>query len=182
MDVDVAYEADLLARVLAQAGDAAEYGRDAPVRAEEDGWRSWDLPGVLGTARVATSFGLVPAQLVRVGDSVRTRTGGFERVQRIAQLKIDEDFLTDRPDAAPVIIRSNALAAGAPHHDLGLSPGQIVSVGPNRFEDRLVRAAEVSRQRGRIDRSLGSLVYVQLHLAREAQINCEGVWVAAVTG
>jgi hypothetical protein len=56
----------------------------------------------------------------------------------------------------------------------------MVSVGPNRFEDRLVRAETLSRLRGSIDRTLGMLVYVQLHLAADAQINCDGVWVAAV--
>ena len=182
MDLSDFDDGDLLSRVLEQTMDAAPERAEVPTPAKAAGKseEAWTVPGILGSTRVATSFGHVPAQLVRVGDTVRTRTGSFERVQRISEIRIDEDFLKRRPDAAPVVIRRNALQPGAPHQDVGLSPAQMVSVGPNRFEDRLVPAATLSRQRGTIDRTLGMLVYVQLHLAGEAQINCDGVWVAAV--
>jgi len=183
MDLSEFDDGDLLSRVLEQTMDAAPEREEVRSPAEattrkDEG--SWTVPGILGSTRVATSFGHVPAQLVRVGDTVRTRTGSFERVQRISEIRIDEDFIARRPEAAPVIIRRNTLQSGTPHQDVGLSPGQMVSVGPNRFEDRLVRAETLSRLRGSIDRTLGMLVYVQLHLAADAQINCDGVWVAAV--
>jgi hypothetical protein len=75
------------------------------------------------------------------------------------------------------MFRRNRLGGGVPHQDVGLSPAQMISVGPNRFEDRLVPAAEMSRERGRIDKSLGMIVYYRFHLGREAQISCDGLWV-----
>jgi hypothetical protein len=171
-------EAGLLSRVLAQA--APEKAAPAPSRTARAAAEAaaWHAPGILGTTRVTTSFGHVPAQLVRVGDTLKTRDGNFLRVECITDLRIDEDFLARRPDAAPVIFRRNALGAGVPHQDVALSPAQTISVGPNRFEDRLVPAAELSRERGRIDRSLGMMVYYRFHLGREAQIHCDGIWVA----
>jgi len=177
-DVD---DGDLLSRVLEQAREpaapAARKARTATV-AGRDHWAQW---GILGSTRVTTSFGHVPAELVRVGDTLRTRDGAFERVQKITDLKIDEAFLERHPDAAPVLLRRNSLQSGVPHQDVGLSPAQMVAVGPNRFEDHLVSADTLSRERGAIDKTLGMIVYIQLHLAREAQINCDGVWVAAAT-
>jgi hypothetical protein len=178
MDLDRLDDGDLLWRVLEQT--AAPGAADAPTPvAQRADIRSWTLPGILGSTRVTTSFGHVPAHLIRVGDTLRTREGGFARVQRISNLRIDEDFLARRPDAAPVILRRNSLRAGMPHQDVGLSPGQMVSVGPNRFEDRLVSAETLSRERGGIDRALGMIVYVSLHLSEPAQINCDGLWVTA---
>ena len=180
MDLDQLDDGDLLWRVLEQTTAPAAEAAQVPIpEGGTHGARSWSLPGILGSTRITTSFGHVPAHLVRVGDTLRTREGGFARVQRITDLRIDEDFLSRRPDAAPVILRRNSLRAGMPHQDVGLSPGQMVSVGPNRFEDRLVRADTLSRERGGIDRTLGMMVYVRLHLAEDAQINCDGLWVAA---
>ena len=178
MALDQSLDGDLLTRVLAQTTRGATTGAAAPVQVAEAP-ASWALPGLLGSTRVATSFGHVPAHLVRVGDTLRTREGGFVRVQRISDLRIDADFLARRPDAAPVIIRRNGLRTGMPHQDVALSPGQMVSVGPNRFEDRLVRADTLSRERGGIDRSLGMMVYIRLHIAERAQISCDGLWVVA---
>jgi hypothetical protein len=180
MDLGSLDDGDLLSRVLEQttslpAGRAGANGLSAAPASEH----SWTLPGLLGPTRVMTSFGHVPAHLVRVGDTLRTREGSFVRVQRISDLRIDEAFLASRPDAAPVIIRRNGMRSGTPHQDVALSPGQMVSVGPNRFEDRLVRADTLSRERGGIDRSLGMMVYIRLHLAESAQISCEGLWVVA---
>jgi hypothetical protein len=180
MDLDFRDDGDLLSRVIEQTTSRA-CGRSGTTRWTETKATepTWTLPGLLGPTRVMTSFGHVPAQLVRVGDTLRTRDGSFVRVQRVSDLRIDEDFLASRPDAAPVIIRRNGMRAGVPHQDVALSPGQMVSVGPNRFEDRLVRADTLSRERGGIDRSLGMMLYVRLHLAESAQINCDGLWVVA---
>lgn len=172
-------EAGLLSRVLAQAAPVRA-AAPAPSQAEYAAAEAaaWRAPGILGSTRVTTSFGHVPAQLVRVGDSLKTRDGSFLRVERITDLRIDEDFLARRPEAAPVIFRRNALGPGVPHQDVALSPAQAVSVGPNRFEGRLVPASELSRERGRIDKSLGMMVYYRFDLGRSAQIHCDGIWVA----
>jgi hypothetical protein len=175
MDMLGMEDEDLLSRVLAQTTATAAV---APAPRGKPEGTDWSAPGILGTTRVTTSFGHVPAHLVRVGDTLKARDGSFVRVQRISDIRIDEDFLARHPEAAPVIIRRNGCASGVPHQDVGLSPAQLVSVGPNRFEDRLVAAAGLSRERGAIDRSLGMMVYFRFHLGRETQICCDGLWVA----
>lgn len=178
MDLSDLDDGDLLSRVLEQTAEAVS-ATALPRKSVPQGEQGvWKHPGILGPTRVMTSFGHVPAHLVRVGDTVRTRDGGFERIQRITDLKIDEDFLARHPEAAPVVIRRNGLQSGVPHQDVAFSTAQMVSVGPNRFEDRLVAAGDLSRERGGIDKTLGMMVYVTFHLAREAQINCDGVWVS----
>ncbi len=141
--------------------------------------RSWSIPGIHGATRVVTSFGSVPAQLVRPGDSLRTQAGGYERVRRITDYRIDEDFLRRWPDAAPVMIARNSLAQRVPTQDVLLSPAQEVVLQPAPYETRLVPARDLSGARGKIDANLGAIVYYQFHLAREARINCEGIWVPA---
>jgi hypothetical protein len=178
MDLIGMEDEDLLSRVLAQAATDAAVAPKPQARPAAAAGPDWDVPGILGTTRVTTSFGHVPAHLVRVGDTLKARDGSFVRVQRITDIRIDEDFLARHPQAAPVIVRKNGHGSGVPHQDVGLSPAQLVSVGPNRFEDRLVASAGLSRERGGIDKSLGILVYFRFHLGRAAQINCDGLWVA----
>lgn len=183
MDLCDQDEVDLLSRVLEQAATTTVSPRAArghALRAERPG-EVWTLPGILGPTRVMTSFGHVPAHLVRVGDTLRTQDGSYERVRRISDLKIDEDFLARHPEAAPVVLRRASLEKGLPHQDVCLSPAQRVSLGPNRFEARSVPAGELTRERGGIDKSLGMMVYLRFQLDRAAQICCDGVWVDADT-
>lgn len=138
----------------------------------------WTLPGLRGSTGVETSFGRVPAHLLRAGDMIRTRHGGFQRAIRITDVKIDSDFLAYRPDAAPVIIPRDALRANVPACDVELSPAHPVYLGDDA-EEAGVPAWTLSERRGTIDPGLGMTVYVQVHLPRAAQINCDGIWVAA---
>ncbi len=179
MDFEGLDDGDLLTRVLEQTSARFPEAIRAP-RPKVDSGKTWTVPGILGPTRLTTNFGHVPAHLVRVGDSLRTRTG-FARVQRISDLRIDEEFLARRPDAAPVILRRNALRAGAPHQDVVLSPAQGVALGEHRFDEEVVPAGTLSRERGGIDRSLGMMVYFMFHLAEPAQIACEGLWLVAET-
>jgi hypothetical protein len=183
MDLCDQDDGDLLSRVLEQAAATTVPPRAARPRDPGTGQPGevWTLPGILGPTRVTTSFGHVPAHLVRVGDTLRTQDGSYERVRRISDLKIDEDFLARHPEAAPVVLRRGSLEKGLPHQDVLLSPAQQVALGPNRFEARPVAAGDLSRERGGIDKSLGMMVYLRFHLDRPAQICCDGVWVAAET-
>jgi hypothetical protein len=169
--------AELLARVLKACPAPTPIANPAATKRSEMMSKAWTAPGILGTSRVETQFGLVPAQLVRVGDMLRTRDGSFLRVLRISDLKIDQAYLDVRPEAAPVIIKKNTLPRRRPIQDLGLSPAHMVAIGPNRFEEEMVVARDLSSVRGRVDRSLGMLLYVQFHFELEAIIKCEGMWV-----
>jgi hypothetical protein len=176
MDLIDLEDADLLSRVLASRAAAAS------AEACRRRLRGLDAPGILGTTRVLTSFGHVPAHLVRVGDTLKTRDGSFVRVERITDIRIDEDFLARHPEAAPVIFRRNGHSVGSAASGCrAVARRSSVSVGPNRFEDRLVPAAELSRERGGSTNRSGMMVYFRFHLGREAQINCDGIWVAIGT-
>jgi hypothetical protein len=138
---------------------------------------SWTLSGISGKTRVETAFGLVPAQLLRVGDMLKTRESGFQRVLRISDVKIDLQFLASRPDAAPVIIAKNAFGSNVPTRDVELSPAHRVYMAYDRNDDPGVPAELISSRRGTIATDLGMLVYIQVYLSRHARINCDGVWV-----
>jgi hypothetical protein len=136
-----------------------------------------NLPGILGSTRVTTEFGHVPAQLVRVGDALVTRAGRYLKVLQISATRIDDDFLRYCPDAAPVVIRKNSLRPYVPLRDVGVSPSQIISTTSGDAEHCLAPAEHVSRERGFIDEDLGMLVYYRFHLGQRAQICCDGIWV-----
>jgi hypothetical protein len=167
---------EVLARVLQTCPQSRPVSFQASVARLKSKPTAWKAAGILGTTRVETQQGLVPAQLVRVGNMLRTRKKDFVRVLRISNFKVDQAYLDVRPEAAPVIIKKHSLSRNHPMQDVGLSPAQVVSIGPNRFEEEPVEARELSSIRGRVDRSLGVLLYVQFHLEKEAVINCDGVW------
>jgi hypothetical protein len=142
---------------------------------------SWPMPGILGSTGIETSFGRVPAHLLRAGDMVRTRDGGFVRAVRVTDIKLDEGFLASRPQAAPVIIPRDAFGANQPVRDVELSPAHPVFSGSGGARGAGVPALQLSTRRGTIDADLGVLIYVQVHLSQPAQINCDGIWVGAAT-
>lgn len=174
-------ERELLSRVLettrAPNPDTREKRRPAP--AAGDAGMTWDVPGILDKTRVLTNFGRVPAQLVRVGDMLRTRRGNFLPVLRVGVYRLDRDFLARHPDAVPVILRKGSMGRGAPGQDVFLSPAQRVAARAGRVVEGFTPAGRLSRCRGGFDATLGSIAYYQFHLSDEAEIDCEGVWVSA---
>lgn len=152
-------------------------GHDARDEPQGDCGGSWTMPGILGSAGIETSFGRVPAHLLRAGDMVRTRDGGFVRTVRTTDIKLDAGFLASRPEAAPVIIPRDAFGANQPVRDVELSPAHPVFSGSGAG----VPALRLCSRRGTIDAGLGVLIYVQVHLSQPAQINCDGIWVGAAT-
>ncbi len=177
-------DADLLTRILEQTEDAErpETKSARPASEQKSTGGSWTLPGIAGPTRVTTSFGHVPAHLVRAGDTLRTRDGSYLRVLRISEFKFDEQFLAKRPEAAPVILRRNSVGPHMPLQDVIVSPAQEVAINTKRYDTRTIRASQATQARGGVDGSLGMLAYFQFHLARPAQVHCDGIWVTAATG
>ena len=86
----------ILERVSSAVGDAP-----APQTNPVDGGQGaqkkrWSIPGIYSGTRISTSFGEVPAHLIRVRDQLRTRDGDYVRVLRIDEYKLDADFLARR--------------------------------------------------------------------------------------
>jgi len=138
----------------------------------------WTLGGVYGGTRISTSFGEVPAHLIRVRDQLRTRDGSFARVMRIDEYKLDEEFLGQHPEARPIRFQSkktNGSAAGAP---VFLSPGQVVLARNAAGTETLRPAIEFMDQPGVMPETTGPFSYFIFHLGTAALVRAEGMWIA----
>ena len=83
--------------------------------------------GLLGSTRVATSFGEVPAQLLRKRDMVRTIGGQFLPVLSVKQISFDEEFLSFHPEAHPIMVRAGAFGPDRPKKDAYFAPEQLIT-------------------------------------------------------
>ena len=163
------------ARAAAKTPAGSTLGADAP-RAD------WNLPGILGQTHVSTTFGEVPAQLVRRRDRLRTKDGDYLPVLRIDEYKIDHDFLLYQPDAKPIVVKAGSMAGSAPARDAYFSPGQKILRQKSGVQHELVTARDTSSLEYSFDRSVGQLSYFVFHLGRPAMIRCEGMWVQMERG
>jgi len=149
-------------------------GRDdaAPVRAK------WSIPGVYGGTRISTSFGEVPAHLIRVRDQLRTREGEFVRVMRIDEYKLDSDFLDKHPDARPIRFQAKGTNGRPSGNAVFLSPGQVVLARNAAGSETLRPAREFMDQPGVMPETTGPFSYFVFHLGTAALVRAEGMWIA----
>ena len=178
----------ILARVAERVGETRAPSREDGARAAPDAQAvlsagaekprtGWNLPGILGQTHVSTTFGEVPAQLVRRRDRLRTKDGDYLPVHRIDEYKIDHEFLLYQPDAKPIVVKAGSMAGSAPSRDAFFSPGQRILRQTSGVKHVLVTARDVSSLQYALDRSVGQLSYYVFHLGRTAMIRCEGMWV-----
>ena len=153
--------------------------QDVAGRGESPAARSkWNLGGIYGGTRVSTSFGEVPAHLVRVRDQLRTRDGNFARVMRIDEYKLDDEFLVRHPEARPIRFqpkKTNGRPSGAPVY---LSPGQVVLARNATGTETLRPASEFLNQPGVMPEATGPFSYFIFHLGQAALVRAEGMWIA----
>ena len=174
----------LLERVISQAPTPVQSSKPQPSAGVmgnadllPDDEREWWLPGICGQTRVTTNFGQVPAQLLRVGDRVRTRSGHYLAIKKIRVTKLDCQFIEQRPDARPVLIPRGCLKQNLPSQDILLSPAQTVTFFATHTASKAIRAKDLARSSQAVDKTLGMVAYYELHLAAEDDVCCEGVWV-----
>lgn len=174
----------LLKRVMSQAPAPVQRRRprhsieadgNAIPAVEDD--QEWWLPGICGQTRVTTNFGQVPAQLLRVGDRVRTRSWRYLAIKHIRVTKLDCQFVERRPDAKPVLIPRGCLDQNLPVQDVLLSPAQTVTVCSRLTTPKVTRAKDLSQSSQAVDKTLGMIVYYELQLEAEEDVCCEGIWV-----
>ncbi|MEM8629613.1 MAG: Hint domain-containing protein [Pseudomonadota bacterium] len=139
---------------------------------------AWTLPGVLSVTHMSTSFGEVPAHLVRVRDRLRTRDGTFLPVLRIDEYKLDEEFLSFHPDARPVLVRQGSLGANVPVRDAWFSPRQTILSPKTQTGMRLVDAGDIAEAPHQLIQPAGGLSYFVFHLGQAALVKSEGIWVS----
>jgi hypothetical protein len=82
------------------------------------------LPCFVAGTRVATARGEVAVEDLRVGDLVVTAHGGapLQPVVWIGHSRVNVTRQHNRAATAPILIKAGALADGAPHRDLRVSP------------------------------------------------------------
>ena len=93
---------------------------------EAQGADRWPLPGLAPMTRVKTIFGDVHAVALRKGDEVLTRSGEYKPIVWLNRVLLDPEFLTEKPDSQPVVLRAGALGPNMPGADIMVSPRQLV--------------------------------------------------------
>ena len=140
--------------------------------------RIWNLPGIYSGTRISTSFGEVPAHLIRVRDELRTRDGSYKRVLRIDEYKLDADFLPQHPEARPIRFSTRSRGARTTGNDVLLSPGQSVLARGKSGKETLRLASEFLDQPGVPPNTSGPSSYFVFHLGEAALVRAEGMWVS----
>lgn len=152
-------------------------GLASPVRREEQPPRviDWHLPGTLGKARVATTFGDLPIEVLRPKDDLRTYSGATARVAVVDRIHLDQDFLRRAPEALPVRIPANSIGPGRPSSDLFVSPGQEVSL--DAHVATAFQKVQSLAGRFRMDLSYATgLTYYRFHCGTPTVVKVDGVW------
>lgn len=135
----------------------------------------WTLPGLVGTARIETSFGALPVQALRKHDPLRTVQGTFVRVARVETAHLDEDFLTANPDAQPIRIPASAFGPNCPKADLLVSPGQKINVSPGQFRQEFRLARDLLGRPGVMRSPQVMVSYYSFQCTAPAAVLAEGL-------
>lgn len=143
--------------------------------AESAADRDWTLPGLCWNARVTTSFGLLPVQVLRKFDPLRLDDGSIRRIDWVDKIQLDEGFLGAYPDAQPVLIRAGALGRGLPAEDMMVSPQQKIAVPTTNFTSEVRVARDLLGRPGILRRLQTLLTYYLFHCGQPAKVLAEGV-------
>ena len=137
--------------------------------------RNWTLPGLCWNARVITSFGALPVQVLRKFDPLRLADGSVARVAWVDKIQLDEGFLQAYPDAQPVLIRAGALGPGQPTQDIQVSPHQKISVQGANFASELRLARDLLGRPGILRQPQTILTYYLFHCGQPTKASVEGL-------
>lgn len=175
---------DMLERVMSRVPKPAEFRDNTrkawavrTLEAARSTDPEWRLQGILAQTSVTTNFGKVPAQLIRVGDRVRTRNGRYMPVMDIHEYKLDLEYVERHAEALPVLIPTGAIDGRHPTQDVLLSPEQLVTCDGKHALPDMIRARDIPRSRRTVDPTLGLVAYFKFELEEPTEIYCEGIWV-----
>lgn len=138
----------------------------------------WTLPGFIGTARIETSFGMLPIQALRKHDPLRTVQGPAMRVARIDATHLDEEFLAANPDAQPIRVPAGAFGPGRPASALLVSPQQKINVSPGQFRQDFRPARDLLGRPGVMRAPQIMVSYYSLECTAPAAVMVEGLCVS----
>jgi len=136
----------------------------------------WSLPGFGPMTRIATDFGEVPAQALRLGDRVRTQQGPMRPIVWIDRVRLNEDFLDRHPAARPILIRKGALGPNLPACDIVVSPGQRVPVQARLPGQQTKTAAQLLSGTRILRHSDRMITYTRFFCEGPVAVRVAGVW------
>ena len=170
-DVDVA---SMLQRIEGQTGHVSSVEILEPNPRDV---QDWCIPGFGAGARIQTSFGLVPIEVLRRGDPVKANGDQFLKVQYVDQIKLDRRFLLNFPEAQPVTIPKDAFGVSCPNQPIRLSGAQVIKL-PSRFDQGRGKAAHDLIGQRNIARDLsGYFTYYVFHCGEPCSVCIDGLWV-----
>lgn len=132
--------------------------------------------GFTGNTRLSTSFGDVPAQLLRVNDTLRTSAGSYARIRRIDKVHLDQDFLSYHPEAQPIFVRAGAFGRDAPAKNASFAPQQKVMPKGAQGMKKMMTALDLTVYPHVYRMPVVPLVYYVLHCDQPAEVRAEGIW------
>lgn len=122
-----------------------------------------------GTA-IATPWGEVAVERLRIGDRVLTRGGVARRVRWIGRREVSGAEIAAKPELRPVLVRAGALGSGVPRRDLYLSPQHALLAGGLLIPAAaLVNGASILRAAPE-----GGMQYCHIELDDQALVLAEG--------
>lgn len=139
--------------------------------------RTWTLPGFGPLSRITTSLGETPAQALRKGDLVRTKSGQFKPIVWLDRILLDEEFISLHPDALPVVVRKDALGRGVPSADVHLAPEQPLDAAAHRLETRHDTARALLGRPGVLRKAEAMYTYTLFHLGAPEVIRASKMYV-----
>lgn len=149
--------------------------RAAPERSQYK-TAEWYLPGFLGKARIATTFGDLPIEALRPRDDLRTYSGAIVKVEKVDKIHLDEDFIRHHPRALPIRIPADSFGPGKPMNDLLASPGQEIC--PDLHVASVFYKARNLPGNFTLDLSQSTgLTYYRFHCGQPAIVRVEGTWI-----
>lgn len=136
----------------------------------------WDMPGFGPMTRISTTFGDVPAQALRVRDTIRTRTGECLQIQWLDRIILNEEFMQRHPEANPILIRASAMAVGLPGRDVMVSPGQAVCFSAHVAAGDFKAAGTLTGRPNIMRKPEPIITYTLFHCGRPVEVKVEGIW------
>ncbi|MDJ0626679.1 MAG: Hint domain-containing protein [Rhodobacter sp.] len=167
-------QADADDAILANVLSELEAFDLAPVEQDSQAHGAWCMPGFTGKSRVATSFGDLPIEALRLRDTLRTISGSFLPVKFLDKVHLENEFLSQVPEAKPVWVRANALGKGMPNKDLMISRHQRVNLShtpqnAKTIEQLLSRLALPAAAQD-------TVTYYLFHCGEPAMVQVDGIW------
>ncbi len=142
-------------------------------------------PGILcftpGTL-IATRFGDVPVENLRIGDQVITCDNGFQPVRWVGQRKLSKWELAANPSFLPVVIPAGALGKDKPNIDMMVSPQHKMLVQSGTLvtmfdqDEVLVPAKHLVGQNGIQFVDVKTVTYVHILFDTHQLILADGTW------